>query len=126
MLLIKQYHSAIDAESDGSDLEAQGIPTHVSSKGSHSLSRSRTGAITVGLWVLLNHQYEDAVSYLKNRKYKVKTGITADEIKHLKEQAKVNTYNYMNKVLIYAGLLALLGIGFIACQVMTNGAASGV
>jgi len=121
MILIRQYLSSSDAEIDGSDLEEQGIPTHVSSKGSHALSRSRTGAVTVSLWVLLNHQYDDAVLFLRDRKHKITTGITPAEMKHLKAQAKLNTYHYLNKVLVYAGLLAMACVGFIAYQVMKNG-----
>ncbi len=118
MILIRQYHSVDSAQNDGRRLESRGIPTHVSSKASQSLSSSRTGAISVGLWVLLNHQYDDAVAYLNNRRHKITTGITAEEMKFLKEQAKINTYHYINKVLIYAGLLGLLGVGFFAYRTL--------
>ena len=60
MKLLQQYHSSRQAELDSLELEQEGILAHVSSKHSHSLSGVVTGAFTVGLWAVFDHQYEDA------------------------------------------------------------------
>ena len=61
MKLLNKYLTLTDAEDMAERLENQGIVTHISSKRSHSLASHRTGAINVGLWVILENQYQDAL-----------------------------------------------------------------
>ena len=91
-----------DAEEMAERFENKGIATHISSKRSHSLSGHRTGATKVGLWVILEHQSQDAIEYLHNWKHKITTGISPEEIVNLMQQSNIASYNSLNKFLIYA------------------------
>ena len=110
MQLIKQFESVEEAELTSKNLENRGILTHVSSKRSHNLSRHRTGAIKVGLWSMLDYQYDDAVSFLNNKSHIITTSIPKEEIEQLKLHASTEFKKSMNKFLVYAfsGVLSLI------------------
>lgn len=121
MILLREYFSSSDASDDAKKLEWQGIPTHVSSQKSHSLLSIHTGAIKVGLWILLNHQHDDAVAYLNNNNHLVTTGLTEKQLKRLKKQASVSAYHYINKILIYTGTIAIVCVIIIFYLTVNNG-----
>ncbi len=98
MILLKQYENLIDAENMASKLEKKGILAHVSSKNSYLLSRHMTGAIKVGLWIVLEKQYDDAESLLKNPKHKITTALPKDEFINLKKTLIKDTKSKILKV----------------------------
>ena len=101
MKLLQQYHSSRQAELDSLVLEQQGILAHVSSKHSHSLSGVVTGAFTVGLWAVFDHQYEDAKAYLADATHEVTSGFSVDELANVKTDSEHYSYAALNRFLIY-------------------------
>jgi len=108
MKLLNEYYDIIDAEILAEELEYLGIVTHISSKKSHSISSHITGAIKVGLWAVLEEQYEDAASYLKNPEHQITTGISAKKISKMKTKAKVSANEALNKFIAYTFIVFLL------------------
>ena len=88
MKLLSQYYSVPEAEEASSILREKGILTHVSGKTSNTY-RIITGAVKVGLWVVLDQQYSDACELLKNRDHRVSTGLTEQELKEIESKAGV-------------------------------------
>ena len=102
MKLIARYEDALEAEDIAARLEHVGILAYVSSANSHLFGRIQTGALKVGLWIVLEHQYEDALAYLQNEKREITTALTAEEIEELKVRTQSASYDFFNRVLIYA------------------------
>jgi hypothetical protein len=99
--LLQQYYSSRQAELDSLVLEQQGILVHVSSKNSHSLSGFVTGAFTVGLWAVFDHQYEDAKAYLADATHEVTSGFSVDELANVRTDSEHYSYAALNRFLIY-------------------------
>ena len=113
MKLVKQYSSSRYAELDALALENQGILTHVSSKHSYSLGGFVTGVFSVGLWVIFDHQTEDANMFLEDSSHEVSTGFSPAEQEDLKEQSKYHSHSALNRFLIYV----FTGLGISAVLV---------
>ena len=113
MKLLKEYSSSRCAELDALALENQGILTHVSSKHSYSLGGFVTGVFSVGLWVLFDHQTEDANMFLEDSSHEVSTGFSPAEQEDLKEQSKYHSHSALNRFLIYV----FTGLGISAVLV---------
>tara|TARA_B110000093_G_scaffold73756_1_gene80131 strand:- start:389 stop:766 length:378 start_codon:yes stop_codon:yes gene_type:complete len=113
--LLHQYLSNRHAESDALNLEQQGILTHVSSKHSQSLGGWVTGAFSVGLWVVFDHQLADAKAFIADHSHNVKTGFTIEEMADLKQHSDKDTYSTLNRFLIYTflGLSVVTALGAI-------------
>jgi len=112
MKLLKEYSSSRYAELDALALESQGILAHVSSKHSYSLGGFVTGVFSVGLWVVFDHQTEDANMFLKDSSHEVRTGFSPAELEDLKEHSKIHSYSTLNRFLVYVftGLGILVGL----------------
>ena len=102
MKLLKQYFSSHQAELDALNLENQGIVVHVSSKHSHSLGGLVTGAFSVGLWVVFDHQFNDAQSFIANDSCDIKDGFTDEELATLKAEFQKKRSKLLNQFIIYA------------------------
>ena len=87
MKLIGQYLDSLEAENVSSRIRRAGVMTVVTSKRSYNLSRIRTGAFKVGLWVVFDDQYDDAIQLLKNRKHKPERIIPPGEMAELERTA---------------------------------------
>lgn len=111
MKLLRTYQDISDAERLAKKLEANGILTFVSSKKSHSLSSALTGAIRVGVWVVLDSQYRDAISFLDNKNHQIQSALSPEEIKRLKEQTQESTFHSLNTFMIYASVFIVLFFG---------------
>jgi len=107
MKLLRNYEDLSDAEDLSHRLRNKGIMTFVSSKKSHDLHRFRTGALNVGVWAVLPHQFQDAKELLRNKKHKVGNPLSIDEINKLERQSQESFSNSFNKLLVisFTGLL---------------------
>ena len=68
--------------------------------------------VKIGIWVHLDHQYNDAVSLLKNKQHVVENPLTALEMQQLKEEAN----NYLGKAagnIFRKIIIGLLAIGLV-------------
>ncbi|MDB2343643.1 DUF2007 domain-containing protein [Porticoccaceae bacterium] len=120
MKLIQHYHSVREAEIDGLLLEQAGILTHVSSKHSHSLSGLVTGVFSVGLWVIFDHQEQDARAFLKDNDHPVTSGFSAEQIADIKTTSDLQSHHKLNQFLIYALVALATVIGVLATIVYQN------
>lgn len=65
--------------------------------------------IKKGVWIHLDHQYDDAVNLLKDETYKVQTGLTKNEMAQLSSASKVHFNKLANYfILIAAGLIVIM------------------
>lgn len=108
MRLVRRYFDLANAENDAEFLEGRGIPTHLSSKASFSLGGAHTGAIRVGLWVILNSQFADAVKVLEDPNYPVSSPLSKAQIIELKEQAAVSALDSLFNTVMHWFILSLL------------------
>lgn len=112
---LTDFDDLYTAQTTSNRLRASGVLTHVSNE--HSRTHSFiTGAFSVGLWVILDEQYNDAIGLLNNKQHVVDTPLSEDEMTTLELEAKTN-FNHELKTGILANifiiptLLALIAIG---------------
>lgn len=117
MKLLKQYFSSHQAELDALNLENQGIVVHVSSKHSHSLGGLVTGAFSVGLWVVFDHQFNDAQSFIADDSFEVKDGFTAEELANLRVEFQTESSTLLNHFIVCA-LFGLFTFGAITTSII--------
>lgn len=108
MKLIEKYHGLTEAEDAALKLREHGILTHISSKNSYVMSGYVTGAFTVGLWAVLDEQFEDAKALLENPKHTVTTGKTDDEIAEIENASNQSVHQFFNGFLFYGALFFVL------------------
>ena len=65
MQLVTQFIDPSDATEANSRLRKAGVMTEITSLDPHIMSRSRTGALRIGLWVVFEDQFDDAVQLLE-------------------------------------------------------------
>lgn len=64
--------------------------------------------IKKGVWIHLDHQYDDAVNLLKDETYKVQTGLTKNEMVQLSSVSKEHFNKLANYfILIAAGVIVI-------------------
>lgn len=114
MILLKEFDNLIDAESLAERLRSNGVLTHISGKHANHLGPAVTGAIKVGVWVVLDHQAQDAKALLINTQHQVMQPLTEEEMIMLEAQGN----HAIGKLGLYAALAVLGIIGFIAFIVL--------
>ena len=88
MKLVAKYSSDADAALASHRLESKGIATFISSKRSFRLGSLFTGAFHVGLWVVLDHHFEDARRLLEDPNHKVSMPLTDNEMIEIKNSVQ--------------------------------------
>ncbi len=112
MKLVNQYFNQSNAYADAEKLKRKGIKVFVSSINSHQLSRSRTGALKVGLWVVYNFQLNDAIACLKDNKHKVVYKFPKDIMSESSIQNSLNKSQASNMIL-KVGIKIIFVIGLV-------------
>ena len=123
MKLLEQFYDENVASELAWKFREKGILTHVSSQNSHQLGSIKTGALKVGLWVVLEKQYTDAEMLHKNENHKVMYPLSEEEMLVIENEAKESFSNEISisytKVANKAMILALFGlIAFVSYQVI--------
>lgn len=106
MRMIDEFESAHDAQIASLNYRDRGILTHVSSSHSNSLWVI-TGARKVGLWVVLEDQYQDAIELGKDTSYCPATALSEDEMVELELLGKKQLEESSSKI------LSAMGYGFV-------------
>lgn len=109
--------SLSEAESLAERLRNKGVLTHVSSKGSQQLGSPVTGAVKVGVWVVLNEQVKDATALLTNKKHNVEHQLSEEEMRNLESKATEQMTGSINKIL---NKLAIALVSIIVMVIMFN------
>ena len=104
MKLIRNYHDISDAQQVAEQLRQQGIVTHISSKGLHGYFRV---AIKVGLWAVLDDQYEDAVKYIADPTHQISSGLSQAQIETLQHEVRDSSFAMMNNAIVYGVVLII-------------------
>ena len=112
MNLLSQLSDINEAELLSERLREAGIITHLSGVSSHMLSASRTGALKIGVWVVLDKQFKDAEILMDNPNHTPAFLLSSDEMKELELKAYENGINSNQKIL-EKGAAWLIGIGFV-------------
>ncbi len=81
MKLLHKYNSLNRAEKRARYLESKGVKIFISSKLSYEFGGVKTGVFYVGLWVVHNRQYNDAIACFKSRKHRVVNTLSKSEMK---------------------------------------------
>ena len=115
MKLIAQYPDLMSAQDASLRLRQQGILTHISSRNSFVASGFLTGAFTVGLWAVLDHQYHDACSYLVDPSHHIASGLAEQEILKLEQHASKHSFNFFNKLI---GSFAIILIAIVGSLIV--------
>lgn len=112
MKLLCEYASQPDAEALSLKLREKGILTYVSARHSRSLSSLYTGAVSSGVWVVLDVQYKDAIALLRSDHHKVENPLTESEMQELEQATKAASFSainhYANKALAVLVLAAIV------------------
>lgn len=87
MKLLTQFYELQQATELNTALRDAGIMTFMSSVNSHMLSSTRTGAMRVGIWVVLDEQFNDAITLLSNPEHIPKKRLSFEEMEALEEEA---------------------------------------
>ena len=87
MKLLDQYIDPGEAAAARSRLRRAGIACIVDSMDPHSIQPSKSGATHIGLWVLADDQYEDALQMLANPAHVPRRSLSPDEISRLEADA---------------------------------------
>ncbi len=118
MNLLAQYNDVSQAESLQYELRKRGVLTHVSSSNSFRLSSAQTGAVKVGLWAVIDEQYSDSMSYLRDSNHKITTVLTEEQMRQLETefaeaQSKAGKKTLEKALAIIVGAFLLGFIGYV-------------
>ncbi len=124
MKLLEEFEYESDARRLSERLRYKGVMTFISSTRSHQIPTiSRGRAPTVGLWAVLEHQYEDAFKLLSNKDHEVKEPLSFEEMDFLEAQSQkefTKSFGHtMNKLLavVFSALLLSL-VSFVGYQML--------
>ena len=84
MQLVTQFIDPSDATEANSRLRKAGVMTEITSLDPHIMSRSRTGALRIGLWVVFEDQFDDAVRLLEDPDHVPHRVISLSEMDRIK------------------------------------------
>ena len=85
MKLVTEYETESEADIASMRLEQKGIATFVSSRRTMNIPLGAIGMPTVGLWVVLDDQFDDANALLFDPDHEVAHALSFDEIQKIKE-----------------------------------------
>ena len=88
MQLVTQFIDPSDATEANSRLRKAGVMTEITSLDPHIMSRSRTGALRIGLWVVFEDQFDDAVQLLEDPDHVPHRVISLTEMNKIKSTAR--------------------------------------
>lgn len=108
MKLVTQYVDPSDAARASLKLREAGVMTKVTFVDPHNIKPSKSGAVRVGLWVVYDDQFEDAVQLLKNPEHIPKRVISLAEMSKLEPSIQENRLLSRKKLL---GLATIIIVG---------------
>ena len=85
MKLLTEYESSAEADTASHRLETKGIATCVSSRHHMGFPEGSIGPPGIGLWVVLDDQYQDAMALLLDPNHSVSNALLPEEIQSIKK-----------------------------------------
>jgi len=89
--LVDQFVDPTEAAAARRQLREAGIACRVDSMDPHSVLPSRSGATHIGLWVLLDDQFEDALQILEKPAHRPRRILSPAEIEEVESSADRQT-----------------------------------
>lgn len=115
MKLFKSFEHLSEAELVAIQMRNKGIMTHVANRNSKNLGAIGAGPLQVGLWVVLDEQYEDARQLYDNPNHVVSDPLTEEQMRQLDEQTEeargLLSQRMLNGLMITIACGLLLWIG---------------
>lgn len=123
MKLLDHFYDEEKANNLAWELRKHGVLTHVSSRRSHQLSSAKTGALRVGLWIVMDKQFNDAKKFIKDRNHVIGFKLSEEEMAALEKEAEDALSKemsiFINKSANWiAGIILFAIIGLIAYRVV--------
>ena len=117
MKLIEHIHIDSDIDTAALRLRNQGIKAS-STNESVNFPRYSMAAKNIkrGVWIHIDHQYDDALNYLRNPQYEITTGLSEEELARLEDSANIYLNKLVNYFLIGVGILVVAIVMFIYMQ----------
>lgn len=109
MQLLRKYHSLLDAQQDAMNLRSRGVATHISGKESYRAAPIFSGVFYVSLWVVLDHQYDDALALLDDPDHTVNDPLPAEDIDVLEADFNGEASRHVFSF-IMIGAIVMLGL----------------
>ena len=115
MKLLTEYETASEADIASFRLEQKGIATFVSSRRPMGFLIVSTGAPMIGLWVVLDDQYEDAMALLFNPDHTVIHALSAEEIETVKNGIQRGDLSAAFEILAWmcGGILHIVAVVYL-------------
>jgi hypothetical protein len=123
MQLVTQFIDPSDATAANSRLRKAGVMTEINSLDPHIMNASRTGALRIGLWVVFEDQFDDAVRLLEDPDHVPHRVISLSEMSSIKSttdnswlesgQKKLANLATMVFAICLFGLVVYVAIGLL-------------
>lgn len=116
MRLFKTFDDLTEAELVAHQMRAKGIMIHIANRNTRNLGAIGAGPLNVGLWVVLDDQYEDSRLLYENPEHVVFDPLTEDQMRQLTAQAENARGMMIQRILnvlmitITSGLLLWVGL----------------
>ena len=124
MKLVTQFIDPGDATKANTRLREAGVMTEITSLDPHIMSQSRTGALRIGLWVIFEDQFDDAVQLLEDPTHVPNRVISLSEMNKIKSTAQDSWLKSGQKMLVnlvtiifgacLLGLVVYVAIGILS------------
>ena len=108
MELLRYFETTAEAENLATLLYSHGIVTHVGSHTGTALGGMIQAVSKVGLWVVLEHQFEDAKALMDDDTHIVSTGLSSEEMAEFEGSGKAYVFGALNKAIL--GGVVLIGL----------------
>ena len=127
MKLVTQFIDPGDATEASSRLRQAGVMTEITRLDPHIMSPSRTGALRIGLWVVFEDQFDDAVQLLEDPNHVPNRVISLSEMNQIKSSTQDSWLKSGKKMLVKSATVffgaCLLGLaGYVAIGFFLNDA----
>jgi len=121
MKLLQEFDNQVEGKAFASALLQKGIATHLA--GAYSSNyRIATGTTKVGVWIVLDDQFEDAIKLLSNPNHQVQNRLPDTEIEKFKQalegQLPLLQINNKAKNKILTGIVLLTVVAFALVMVL--------
>jgi len=124
MKLVTQFIDPREATEANTRLRQAGVMTEITSLDTHIMSRSKTGALRIGLWVVFEDQFDDAVQLLEDKNHVPNRVVPLSEMNKIKSTTRESWLKSGHKMLVNSatiifgtcllGLVVYVAIGILS------------
>jgi len=111
--MVAKYETRSEAAERAAFLQAHGIATHLSDMTSMRMNLAHQGRYRVGLWVVLEAQYDDAIGLLESPEHEVSNPLSVDQMHHMETEGAAQAKKTLTRwllitVVVLAGVAAVV------------------